>query len=96
VEVFSNKAMKAYETLVWKCKRDLQYGDWGEDLFLTRCMDQIDVGRILDFTLVGDDLCVGPGQGGADNCNSGDRAAFHPFKNFDDWMNCFNTAIGRI
>jgi hypothetical protein len=96
VEVFSNKAMKAYETLVWKCKRDLQYGDWGEDLFLTRCFDQIDVGRILDFTLVGDDLCVGPGQGGAENCNSPDRAGFHPFKNFDDWMNCFNTAIGRI
>jgi len=96
VEVFSNKAMRAYAQNVYKCKQDLPWSDWGEDFFLTRCMDQIGVGRLLDFRLVGDDLCVGPGQGGAGDCDSPDRAAFHPFKKFDDWMNCFNKAIGRI
>jgi len=96
VEVFSNKAMRAYARHVYKCKEDLPWSDWGEDFFLTRCMDQIGVGRLLDFTLVGDDLCTGPGQGGAGDCDSPDRAAFHPFKKFDAWMTCFNKAIGRI
>jgi hypothetical protein len=96
VEVFSNKAMETYARHVWKCKEELPWADWGEDFFLTRCMDQIGVGRLLDFSLVGDNLCQGPGQGGAGDCDSAERAAFHPFKNFDDWMRCFNTAIGRI
>jgi len=94
VEIFSKGAMMAYSEGIAKCAKILPWKDWGEDYFMTRCMDQIDVGRLEMFDLVGDNVCVGPGQSGTGDCSEGERAAFHPFKDIEEWNNCFNNAAG--
>jgi len=94
LEVFSRKAIIAYAMHNFeKCQSYLDWELWGEDFYMTRCMDQIDVGRLEDFRIIGDNTCVGPGQSGAD-CNDADVAAFHPFKEIEDWIGCFKTATG--
>jgi hypothetical protein len=95
VEIFSKGAMMAYaEHMQDRCAEYLPWKDWGEDYFITRCMDQLDVGRLEMFDLVGDNVCVGPGQGGTGDCSEGERAAFHPFKDIEVWTNCYNNAVG--
>jgi hypothetical protein len=93
LEVFSRKAIMAYAEHNFERCQSLDWELWGEDFYMTRCMDQIDVGRIADFRIIGDNTCVGPGQSGA-NCNDADVAAFHPFKEVEDWIGCFQTATG--
>lgn len=94
VEIFSQAAMRQYMKRVGHCMEVLtQWAEWGEDLFLTRCMDQIDVGRIEDYSLVGDKTCVGPGQAWNGDCENYEMAAFHPFKDIESWSECFDKAI---
>jgi hypothetical protein len=93
VEIFSQAAMRQYKERVQECKKDLPWREWGEDFFFTRCMDRIDVGRVEDYNLIGDNVCVGPGQAGAGECYDSGRAAFHPFKDIDAWGWCFKNAI---
>jgi hypothetical protein len=95
VEIFSKGAMTAYASHMQdRCADYLDWTTWGEDYFITRCMDQIDVGRLEMFDLVGDNVCVGPGQGGTGDCSEGERAAFHPFKDIEVWTSCYNNAVG--
>jgi hypothetical protein len=93
VEIFSQGAMSQYMAHAEQCKKSLPWQEWGEDFFMTRCMDQADVGRIEDFDLVGDNVCVGPGQNGSGECDDSGRAAFHPFKDIESWERCFKNAI---
>jgi len=93
VEIFSQAAMWQYMAHAEHCRKSLPWQEWGEDFFMTRCMDHIDVGRIEDFDLVGDNVCVGPGQSGAGECDNSGRAAFHPFKDIKSWERCFKNAI---
>jgi hypothetical protein len=94
VEILSRGAVVAYSENKDYCAKILPWEDWGEDFYITRCMDQIDVGRLEMFNVVGDNVCVGPGQGGTGDCSEGDRAAFHPFKDIESWTKCYNNAVG--
>jgi len=85
-EVFSLAAMKRYAEGSWKCGQQLPWHAWGEDYFMTHCMDMLGVGRILDTETLGDNMCTGA------NCANGWTASFHPFKDVESWMNCFDTA----
>ncbi|CAK0885132.1 unnamed protein product [Prorocentrum cordatum] len=93
VEVFSRAAMRQYSKHSEKCRKSLPWQEWGEDFFMTRCMDHVGVGSVEDFGLVGDDVCVGPGQKGAGECDDSNRAAFHPFKDLESWKRCYKNAI---
>lgn len=93
VEIFSQGAMRQYMEQAGHCMEILPWEEWGEDYFLTHCMDQIDVGRLQDFNLVGDMTCTGPGQGWSGDCNLPQMAAFHPFKDIESWSECFDSAI---
>jgi hypothetical protein len=94
VEILSRGAVLAYADNRKYCSDILPWEDWGEDFYITRCLDQIDVGRLEMFNVVGDNVCVGPGQGGTGDCSEGDRAAFHPFKTIESWTECYNNAVG--
>merc|ERR1719334_1468227 len=59
VEVFSRPAMAAYAAGSWKCGQQLPWGSWGEDYYMTHCMDFLGVGRIADFGVLGDNVCTG-------------------------------------
>jgi len=95
LEIFSKDAMLGYAEGIDRCQSELEWEEWGEDLFLTRCMDFIGVGRILDYDLVGDDLCEDWGQRGAGDCSNRNKAAFHPFKGIANWTACWNNATRR-
>jgi len=87
VEIFSSAAMIAYAEGSWKCGQDLPWGGWGEDYYMTHCLDYLGVGRISDFSVVGDGVCTGA------NCADGSFGSFHPFKTPEDWVGCWNQAV---
>jgi len=86
VEIFSQSAMIQYALNSWKCGQQLPWGAWGEDYYMTHCMDFIGVGRIGDFGVLGDNECTGA------NCADTYTASFHPFKDVGSWMQCWGQA----
>merc|ERR1719401_2052028 len=89
LEVFSQAAMLVYAANSWKCGKELPWKLWGEDYYMTHCMDYIGVGRIGDFGVLGDNMCVGA------NCGDASVASFHPFKTEELWHKCWDTANGH-
>jgi len=86
VEIFTTKAMIAYAMGSWKCGQQLPWGSWGEDYYMTHCLDFLGVGRIADFGVLGDNVCTGA------NCLDPYTGSFHPFKTIDSWMQCWGQA----
>jgi len=86
------------------CKADWQYGPWGEDLFMQKCMDDAEVQKKLDFTLTDTGTCPGM-RPKADKMNmsyvpsctdAGVKKfiAVHPMKTVAAWKDCY-AAISR-
>jgi len=88
LEVFSNKAIENFKNRLSECLNDMgmMLPSWGEDYFMTHCLDHIGVARISDWTVLGDNLCMGA------NCGDGASAAYHPFKDIKWWMKCWDQA----
>jgi hypothetical protein len=84
LEVFSKQAMKIYQDHSHRCKSELHWKGWGEDLFISKCMQMLGVQGVADFTLVGDGRCMHAA------CTDPWRAAFHPFKDIGSWMWCWH------
>lgn len=89
LEIFSHPAMVEYAQSSWRCGQELDWKAWGEDYFMTHCMDYIGVGRIGDFGVLGDNVCTGA------NCGDGWTAAYHPFKDIGTWSDCWGTATAK-
>jgi len=86
MEIFSGPAMDSYAKSSWKCGKDLPWAAWGEDYFMTKCMDYVGVNRIADFGVIGDNVCTGA------NCGDTYTGAFHPFKTVKKWRECWEEA----
>jgi hypothetical protein len=86
LEVISRGGLQVYKDSRSRCKSELPWYSWGEDLFLGKCLLHLGVGPLDDFSIISDGLCTWV------NCNDGSSAAFHPFKSSDAWMDCWNTA----
>jgi len=86
LEILSSAAMIAYADGSWTCGQQLPWDAWGEDYYLTHCLDLLGVGRISDFTVVGDNVCTGA------DCADGSSGSYHPFKTPEDWEGCWNAA----
>merc|ERR1719203_1476071 len=96
LEVFSRKAILRFESGHNEtCVHGFHWQDWGEDVFMVSCMNSLGIDKINDFKIIGDNNCVGHGLGGA-NCNDGEFAAFHPFKDIHSWIGCFQAATGYV
>jgi hypothetical protein len=96
LEAFSRKAMKLYAVELWdECVNNMKWKDWGEDVFMVSCMNAMGVGKINDFKIIGDNKCTGNGHSGAD-CGNPDLAAFHPFKDINSWIGCYQAATGLV
>uniref|UniRef100_A0A7S1RVA9 Hexosyltransferase n=1 Tax=Alexandrium catenella TaxID=2925 RepID=A0A7S1RVA9_ALECA len=83
VEVFSRKAIEAYMRSTDLCMKGLDWRGWGEDFFMQRCMEKLDVMAVHNFGWIGDDRCW-PAK-----CTKQDRVAFHDFKDIDEWFDCW-------
>jgi len=86
VEVFSKKAVGAYYDGVARCKKDLPWHGFGEDLFMQKCMDMIGVKSVGEFDMVSDTNCF------SSPCTDHGKAAFHPFKSPAKWFDCWGQA----
>lgn len=85
LEVFSYAAMQAWKDGKDGCNAPANFG---EDKYMTQCMDHLGVIRVDDFGIVGDKLC-----GSFTDCKNLPNAAFHPFKDVYSWMGCWQDAM---
>mmetsp|Transcript_40616 Transcript_40616/g.130702 ORF Transcript_40616/g.130702 Transcript_40616/m.130702 type:complete len:159 (-) Transcript_40616:57-533(-) len=85
LEVFSYAAINEWWLRGHSCGAP---NNWGEDKYMTVCMDSLGVSRVQDTNIVADNLCLGN-----HNCMDGKAAAFHPFKDIGSWMSCYNRAV---
>jgi len=88
LEAFSHKAIETYFKGVDKCKRDLKWSSWGEDLFMNNCLKHLGVEPAFDGKLIGDNVCKGA------DCKDGVSASYHPFKSPEEWFQCYSQATG--
>merc|ERR1719401_564545 len=91
VEVYSYQAIETYALRHDECIGSMgsMLAMWGEDYYMTHCLDSIGVGRISDYVSVGDNVCSGG------SCGDGAFSAFHPYKSVDAWKQCWDFAHGK-
>merc|ERR1711972_1239828 len=85
LEVFS---FKAVEQWVWRGHLCEAPANFGEDKYMTNCMDFLGVMRVRDDTVLGDKLCHS-----FTSCDNPQNAAFHPFKDVTSWMQCCTAPV---
>jgi len=93
LEAISKEGLRIYKDNMWRCLTDFDswWRSWGEDLFMHKCLLHLGVGPRDDFGVIGDALC-----GGNSNCGANTwSAAFHPYKWTDGWMNCWWAATSQ-
>lgn len=88
LEVFSFAAIQTWSQRGGTCNAP---DDFGEDKYMTQCMDHLGVMRVNDWGIVGDQLC-----GTFTDCRSLSAAAFHPFKDTWGWLDCWQTAMNVL
>jgi len=84
LEALSKGAVQAYFAGAARCHNELQWGGWGEDFFMGKCLDLLGVAKVNDFQLISDGVCKQV------NCFDATAAAFHPFKSVGAWLECFS------
>jgi hypothetical protein len=91
LEVFTTAAIEAY-LFGWKgCKKHLKWHGWGEDLFISSCMNYLGVKHVNEFGMLSDRRCyVDP------SCSDHSKVAFHYFKNVDSYMSCWRNATAPV
>jgi hypothetical protein len=87
LELVSRQALVTFFTDGEQCRSWMPVSSYGEDLYLTKCLERLGVGTQDDFVLVGDDRC----KGGA--CWDHAFAAFHEHKDVDSWMKCWSDTV---
>lgn len=83
LEAISKLAVDMY---VWKmdeCKNSLDWQEWGEDLYMGKCLEKLGCERLNDWEIYSDGVCRGV------DCGDPDAAAFHPMKDIDSWNGCY-------
>lgn len=78
----------------WASRGKTQCGappNYGEDKYMTTCMDSLGVARVRDEPIMGDKLC-----GTFQDCKNSWNAAFHPFKDSGEWVQCYDDAMKTL
>lgn len=90
LEAISQGGLGLYRDGIDRCVAELAWEDWGEDVFMAKCLDFLGAVPVDDFSLSSDGVCLGV------DCHDTKAAAFHPFKSADDWRDCWETATGGL
>mmetsp|Transcript_76606 Transcript_76606/g.214170 ORF Transcript_76606/g.214170 Transcript_76606/m.214170 type:complete len:557 (+) Transcript_76606:121-1791(+) len=90
LEAISKEALKLYKDGVETCVAQLSWSDWGEDVFMGKCLILLGVDPLDDFSIISDGVCTGV------DCYDARSAAFHPFKSAEKWMTCWDTATASL
>jgi len=86
VEAIQSKALEKYFMNEAQC-RNMPWQSWGEDVWISRCLMSLGVSSAFDGAFVGDNLCTGAW------CGNGYSSGYHPFKDANSWMTCYNQAM---
>lgn len=85
VEAFSVQAINIYTDARDQCKASPWQG-WGEDLYIENCLLHHGATSVDDYMQVGDSRCNGVA------CSDASVAAYHPFKDVDGWIQCWESS----
>jgi len=88
LEAISKKGMETYFAREKECAEGMYWKEWGEDWYLGHCLDFLQVEKVNDFQIYSDGVCKGV------DCKDPVAAAFHPKKDIDSWVACFDEAMG--
>mmetsp|Transcript_82414 Transcript_82414/g.191430 ORF Transcript_82414/g.191430 Transcript_82414/m.191430 type:complete len:332 (+) Transcript_82414:174-1169(+) len=83
LEAISQSAIWAYMQGSDKCKNELEWEAWGEDLYLGACLDLLGCDVVNDFKIISDKVCTDV------DCHDPWAAAFHAFKSEEAWFDCW-------
>jgi len=92
IEIFSKKALETYLAGQDSCRRTLPWQGWGEDFFMSHCMDMLRVGRVYDFGLLSDKRCF------YSPCSDTSKVVYHDYKDASPhgaWFQCYDQSIHR-
>eukprot|EP00419_Tripos_fusus_P070876 CAMPEP_0172905728 /NCGR_PEP_ID=MMETSP1075-20121228/175273_1 /TAXON_ID=2916 /ORGANISM="Ceratium fusus, Strain PA161109" /LENGTH=615 /DNA_ID=CAMNT_0013763021 /DNA_START=11 /DNA_END=1858 /DNA_ORIENTATION=+ len=89
LEAISQRALWAYMKGSDKCKNELEWEAWGEDLYLAECLDLLGCDHVNDYSIISDKVCLGV------NCQDEWAAAFHAFKSKEEWFECWGTVFDK-
>jgi len=89
LEVFSKNAVITYRDNRDRCMSDMHWQGWGEDFFMSHCMDYLGVGHVEDFQMLADNRCNGA------PCDDTSKVSFHDFKDEGAWFWCWETSLGE-
>lgn len=84
MEAVSREALELYYSREAECTGHVD--QWGEDRWLTDCLEKLGATGTEDFDIVGDKVCRGA------DCADG-KAAYHPFKDAGAWKECYDLAM---
>lgn len=87
IEIFTKKAVMIYLDNDAGCLQAMGT-DAGEDGFMKGCMDALGVGYVLDIDIFFPDFAAGA-------CANGQRVAFHPLKEPDEYQQCLDILAGK-
>jgi len=90
LEAISVEAIETYRVGADRCKKELEWQAWGEDLFMGNCLTLLGTSATFDGSLIGDNVCKGA------NCGDGVTAVYHPFKSKEKWFACYDQALGKV
>jgi len=85
-EAISTQGLERYFANENTC-RSLPWQPWGEDKWMTICLQKLGVAPVFDGGLVADGQCYGA------DCRNPYHSAYHPFKNPNSWMWCYRTTM---
>jgi len=92
IEIFSKAAVETYLAGQWHCRNTLNWHSWGEDFFMSHCMDMLGVGRLYDFQLLSDKRCF------YSPCSDTSKVVYHDYKDANphgSWFRCWLESIRR-
>jgi len=87
LEVFSRNALGMYNANgKHQCKEELDWEGWGEDYYMQRCMQLMNVQAVDGVSFFGDARCYyAP-------CTDTTKVAFHDFKDVGSYFACMDTS----
>jgi len=84
LEVFSKSSLGAYLSQHKRCEQHFPFSTWGEDKYMTNCLEMLGARPVIDFgNFLHDERCWGV------DCGNKAAVAFHAFKTVDGWYNCW-------
>eukprot|EP00438_Fugacium_kawagutii_P000053 Skav215899 [mRNA] locus=scaffold1542:69726:70994:- [translate_table: standard] len=84
LEVYSKASLGAYLSAHGRCESSFPFGAWGEDKYMTNCLEMLGQKAVVDFgNFLHDERCWGV------DCGNKKAVAFHAFKQVNQWYNCW-------